>query len=123
MALTHTQDPEHQSPRVSIGATREEIEQELGRPVMTTSRDDGTRAATYEYRRPFRPTSGFWADPDVRRRLYGFVDGYTLFLSEIIFVPLEIGGMIHRSVKGEKQSITVVYGADDRVVRLDHVIE
>lgn len=83
---------------------------------MTTSRDDGTQAATYEYMTPFRPTSGFWANPDVRRQLYLFVSGPTTFLSEIIFVPLEIGGKIYRSVKGEKHSITVVYGGDDRVV-------
>lgn len=115
-ALTYTQDSERHTPNISIGATRDEVERELGHPVMTTSRDDGTRVATYVYRSPFRPTSGFWADPDVRRHLYLFGSGFTTFLSEIIFVPLEIGGMIYRSVKGEKHSVSVVYGVDDQVV-------
>lgn len=116
IALTRTQNAEGRSPSISIGATRDEVERELGRPVMTMNRDDGTEASTYEYRIPLRPTSGFWANPDVRELTYRVFGAATLFLSEIIFVPLEIGGRICRSVKGEKHSITVVYGVGDGVV-------
>lgn len=119
VALTYTQKSEGRSPNISIGATRAEVERKLGGPVMAMSRDGGTQAATYEYRIPFHPTTGFWANPDMRRQVYGFVGAPTMFLSEIIFVPLEIGGKIYRSVKSEKQTITVVYGADDQVVGLE----
>ena len=92
---------------VRVGATKTEVEKELGRPI-TDLNDRGGSIATYQY---------FTGDEVSYERAvtYAVLDGVTLGLAELITFPAE-------ALQGDKNVVTVRYDRFDRVIDITHAI-
>jgi hypothetical protein len=101
---------------IVVGAHRGEVERTLGPPTATRTLTSGAQTATYRHRTLYTPSSGIWSRPDARLQAYMTIDVGTVFFAEVINFPLEVYGLIYRSIRGTTQTISVVYGEDDRVV-------
>ncbi len=105
MALSGKQDPDLGA--IRVGASRGEVELQLGSPVRTATNADGGRADVYEYEMGNEPSAG-------RAAFHGAMDVLTLGIWEAVGTPME-------AFQGEKRQLMVTYGADDRVVSLESV--
>ena len=102
MAMSGTDDPNLAACRV--GATRADIQAEVGPPIFTEVRDDGETECTYEDQLGNEPSIG-------RAVAHGSLDVLTFGLWEIVGTPVE-------AVQGETYQMTVVYGADGRATSI-----
>jgi hypothetical protein len=89
---------------VRVGATRGEVQMQLGSPVRTTTLPDGTRTDLYEYEIGNEPSAG-------RAIGHGVMDVLTLGAWEIIGTPVE-------GFQGQKYQATITYGQDDKVIEI-----
>lgn len=88
---------------IRVGATRGEIELQLGSPVEIRE-DNGYRIDIYEYEIGNEPSAG-------RAIGHGVMDILTLGLWEIAGTPIE-------GVQGEKKRLIVTYDEDDYVIKV-----
>jgi hypothetical protein len=102
MAISGSQNPDLGA--VKVGASRGEVELQLGSPVRSASLDDGARADIYEYEIGNEPSAG-------RAVGHGVMDVLTLGLWEIVGTPIE-------GFQGEKHQATITYDQNDRVVNI-----
>lgn len=103
MALSGKREPNLSM--VRVGATRGEVEMQLGHCIKTVSLPSGGRQDSYEYELGNKPSAG-------RAVGHGVLDLLTLGLWEIAGTPIE-------AVQGEKQTISITYDAKDRVVAVN----
>ena len=99
--LANTGMPNPNLSVVQVGATRGQLELELGYPVSSTRLPEGGSVEIYQFELGRGPN-------DQRAMTHGLMDLLTLGIWE---VP---GTIIEMSV-GEKRRIQVTYGPDDRV--------
>ena len=102
MALSGEENPDLSV--VKLGASRGEVELQLGSPISTESAADGHRIDTYEYEIGNEPSPG-------RAVAHGVADVLTLGLWEIIGTPIE-------AVQGETYFTEITYDADDKVTNI-----
>jgi hypothetical protein len=100
MAMSGKPDPNMAI--VKPGATRGEIELQLGKPIQTASNPDGTRVDQYKYEIGNEPSAG-------RAIGHGVMDVLTLGLWEVIGTPIE-------AFQGTTYQIQVTYDRNDRVL-------
>jgi hypothetical protein len=102
MAMSGSNNPDLGT--VKIGATRGEVEMQLGTPVRSASLDDGKRTDVYAYE--------IGNEPSAARAIgHGVMDVLTLGVWEVIGTPIE-------GFQGEKHQATITYDQDDRVLRI-----
>ena len=102
MAMSGNDNPDLGA--VRVGATRGEVQMQLGSPVRTTTAPDGTRTDVYQYEIGNEPSAG-------RAIGHGVMDVLTLGAWEIIGTPVE-------GFQGEKYQATITYGQDDKVIQI-----
>jgi hypothetical protein len=83
------------------GTPRYVVESQLGPPTSESREENGDCRCTYVYEVGNEPSAG-------RAVLHGALDVLSLGIWEIVGTPMEL-------VQGEKQTATVVYGADQNV--------
>lgn len=102
MAMSDSNNPDLGT--VKIGATRGEVEMQLGTPVRSTSLDGGKRTDVYAYE--------IGNEPSAARAIgHGVMDVLTLGVWEVIGSPIE-------GFQGEKHQATITYGGDDKVLSI-----
>ena len=102
MALNGSENPDLGD--VRVGATRGEIEIQLGSPIKITTLADGNRVDVYEYEIGNEPSTG-------RAIGHGVMDVLTLGAWEIIGTPIE-------GIQGEKYHATVTFDQTDKVIAI-----
>ena len=102
MALNGTPEPKFEF--IKVGATREEVEFELGKPASSKELPDGKKEDSYKYEMGNSPNPA-------RASIYGYYDLFTLGLAEPIFTIVEL-------VQGNDEETQIVYGPDDRVLEI-----
>jgi hypothetical protein len=100
MALHGNQEPNFDA--FEIGSARKQVEIQLGTPLSTTTRTDGTKEDTYQYEMGNSPNGA-------RATLYFYYDVFTLGLAEVFFTPIEL-------FQGHDEVTKIVYSPDDRVL-------
>lgn len=90
---------------VRVGATRGEVELQLGAPVKSTTLDDKSRIDVYEYEVGNDPSAG-------RAAGHAALDVLTLGLWEIAGTPIE-------AFQGDKYTMTIFYDSNDKVVSIN----
>lgn len=103
MALSGKKDPNLGV--IHNGASRGEVELQLGNPVRSSLDGDGTRTDIYEYEIGNEPSSG-------RAVGYGALDVLTLGLWEVAGTPIE-------AVQGDTYEIAIQYDQDDTVTAIN----
>jgi hypothetical protein len=103
MALSGKKDPNLGALRV--GATRGEVELQLGNPVSSVTTEDGKRVDIYEYEIGNEPSAG-------RAIAHGVMDILTWGLWEVVGTPVE-------GLKGNKYQISIAYDSDNRVIAIN----
>ena len=101
MAMSGKREPELGA--IRVGATRGEVELQLGPPVAIQE-VDGHRIDQYAYEIGNAPSAG-------RAAGHAVMDVLTLGLWEIVGTPIE-------AVQGEKKYLTIVYDEKDIVTRV-----
>ncbi len=101
MALNGKKDPDLSV--IKKGADRSEVELQLGSPIKTLVKDDGTATAIYEYEVGNEPSAG-------RAVAHGAMDFITLGLWEVIGTPVELAN-------GKKYQISINYDKHERVIK------
>ena len=102
MALNGTHEPNFDV--IKVGAAREEVEFELGKPASSQEMSDGKKVDSYKYEVGNSPNPG-------RASIYGYYDLITIGLAEPIFTIVEL-------VQGDDEETQIVYGPDDRVLEI-----
>ena len=102
MALSGKQDPDLGA--IRVGASRGEVELQLGPPIQSASLDQGLRADVYAYEIGNEPSAG-------RAIGHGVLDVLTLGLWEVAGTPIE-------GVQGETYHATITYDRDDKVANI-----
>lgn len=100
MALQGQNEPDLKV--VKSGATRTDVELQLGAPLKIDQHQDGTCTAVYEYEVGREPSAG-------RAVAHGAMDVMTLGLWEVIGTPVEV-------CKGDKLNLIVTYDQNGRIV-------
>lgn len=100
MAVSGSEEPELGA--VRQGATRGEVEMQLGKPVRSLAETGAQRTDVYEYEMGNEPSA-------CRALGHGVMDFLTLGLWEVIGTPIE-------AFRGEKYQVSVTYDQNDRVV-------
>ena len=106
MAASSQEEPALDSLR--IGATKKEVQAQLGRPI-TDFREPVGSVATYQY------FSGDDASYQ-RAATYAVLDGVTLGLAELFTFPTE-------ALQGTKHTVTIHYDRFDRVLRIKESVQ
>ncbi len=101
MAMSGKKQPELGA--IRVGATRGEIELQLGSPVEITEAD-GKRVDIYEYEIGNEPSAG-------RAIGHGVMDVLTLGIWEVVGSPIE-------GFQGEKKRLMITYDESDVVTRV-----
>jgi hypothetical protein len=100
MALSGKENPDLGA--VRVGASRGEVELQLGPPIQSASLEDGRRADVYAYEIGNEPSAG-------RAIGHGVLDVLTLGIWEVAGTPIE-------GVQGETYHATITYDRDEKVV-------
>lgn len=90
--------------QVRVGATRGEVELQMGPPAQTNIDELGRRIDVYDYEVGNEPSPG-------RAAGHAVMDVLTLGIWEIVGTPVE-------GFTGEKFRLSVTYSADDKVERV-----
>jgi hypothetical protein len=99
MALSGKEDPNLNI--VRSGASRGEIELQLGDPVSISTESNGCTRCLYEFSQGNNPSAG-------RAIAHGAMDVLTLGIWEVVGTPIE-------GFKGTKRRVEIVYGPDNKV--------
>ncbi len=99
MALSGKKDPDLSV--VRTGASRGEIELQLGKPTQTVTLDNNRRADVYAYEIGNEPSGG-------RAVAHGVMDVLTLGIWEVVGTPVELA-------QGDKHQLTIIYDQYDKV--------
>lgn len=99
MALSGTKEPNLSV--IKEGASRPEVELQLGSPVKVATLPNSDTSAVYEYEIGGESSPG-------RAVAHGAMDVLTLGIWEIIGTPVE-------AINGDKYTITIVYDSNNRV--------
>jgi putative hemolysin len=94
---------------VQKGATRQQVEQQVGNSVKTVEMPNGRKVETYEYEMGSKPSTG-------RAAGYFLLDILTLGIMELFSTPVELAGL-------KKYQITVDYDQHDQVVLVSKSVE
>ena len=108
MALSGEEDPDLSVLRV--GASRGQVEMELGKPAAEILADDGYTYATYAYSLGNKPSAG-------RAVAHGVMDVLTLGLWEIVGTPVEAV-----AAKENEHAVVVVYDRNGMVVGVNQAV-
>ncbi len=108
MALSGEEDPDLSVLRV--GASRGEVEMQLGRPAAEILADDGHTYATYAYSLGNKPSAG-------RAVAHGVMDVLTLGLWEVVGTPVEAV-----AAKENEHAVVVVYDRNGMVVGVNQAV-
>ena len=108
MALSGEEDPDLSVLRV--GASRGEVELQLGRPAAEILADDGHTYATYAYSLGNQPSAG-------RAVAHGIMDVLTLGLWEVVGTPVEAA-----AGKENEHAVVVVYDRNGMVVGVNQAV-
>jgi hypothetical protein len=103
MALSGKKDPNLGV--IRKGATRGEVELQLGHPISSITTEDGRRLDTYEYEIGNEPSAG-------RAVAHGIMDVLTLGIWEVVGTPVE-------AVQGKKYQLAITYDSDNRVIGIN----
>lgn len=103
MALSGDENPELSV--IKVGATRGEVELQLGEPIETQTAESGGRIDTYEYEIGNEPSAG-------RAVAHGVADVLTLGIWELVGTPIE-------AVQGTTYHAKITYDEDDKVTHID----
>ena len=87
---------------IKVGASRGEVEMQLGSPIRSASLDNGARSDVYAYEIGNEPSAA-------RAVGHGVMDVLTLGLWEVVGTPIE-------GFQGEKHHATITYDQNDRVL-------
>ncbi len=102
MALSGKENPDLGA--VRVGASRGEVELQLGPPIRTASLEDGGRADVYAYQ--------IGNEPSASRAIgHGVLDVLTLGIWEVAGTPIE-------GVQGESYHATITYDQDEKVANI-----
>lgn len=102
MALSGKKDPNLSV--VKKGASRSEVELQLGAPKKTATGPNGESVAHYEYETGNEPSPG-------RAVAHGAMDVLTFGLWEVVGTPVEV-------INGNKHKLVVTYNQEDTVTRV-----
>jgi len=105
MAMSGEREPDIGA--IQIGSHRAEVEMQLGAPLVSNPREDGTRYDVYEYQIGNERSPG-------RAAFHGAMDVLTWGIWEFVGTPVE-------GFAGETRRIGVVYAEDDRVKSLKSI--
>jgi hypothetical protein len=97
--------PEPNFDKIKIGASRDVIEQEFGKPVSTHPLEDDTQEASYKYEMGNSPNPG-----RATVYLYAYLTIIGIF-GEPIYSLIEL-------MQGTDEETTVVYGSDNRALKI-----
>lgn len=100
MALSGKEDPNLNV--VRTGASRGEIELQLGDPVTVSPEADGRTRCLYEFSQGQGPSAG-------RAIAHGAMDVLTFGIWEVVGTPIE-------GFKGSKKRIQILYDANNKVI-------
>jgi hypothetical protein len=92
---------------IRVGATRGEVELQLGSPRETAFLPDGRRTDVYEYELGNEPSAG-------RAAMHGIMDVLTLGIWEVVGTPIE-------ALQGETKRLAITYTAEDTVAGIGSV--
>ncbi len=106
MALSGKKEPD--LAYVQKGASRKEIEHQLGKPISSTILPDGGRENVYDYELGNKPSAGKAAG-------YFLADILTFGLNELISTPIEAAGR-------KQFQITVIYDKFDNAVSINQPV-
>lgn len=99
MALSGKPDPNLSV--VKTGASRGEIELQLGHPVTVIQEEGGCTRCLYEFEVGKNPSAG-------RAIAHGIMDALTLGIWEVAGTPIE-------GLKGSKRRVQILYGPDNKI--------
>jgi hypothetical protein len=102
MALSGNKQPNFDF--ISVGAPRNQVEEELGQPAATNESTEGKQEATYKYEMGNSPNTG-------RAWVNFYVDLYTIGLAEPILTVIEL-------LQGHDEETRIVYGPDNRILEI-----
>lgn len=94
---------------VQKGATRQQVEQQVGNSVKTVKMPNGRKVEIYEYEMGSKPSTG-------RAAGYFILDILTFGIMELFSTPVELAGL-------KKYQITVDYDQHDQVVLVSKSVE
>jgi hypothetical protein len=100
MAMSGKENPDLGA--IRTGASRGEVELQLGPPIKSASLDDGVRTDVYAYEIGNEPSAG-------RAIGHGVLDVLTLGIWEVVGTPIE-------GFQGESYHATITYDRNDKVV-------
>jgi hypothetical protein len=103
MAVSGKPDPNLGA--VHVGATRGEVELQLGPPIETATTGDDQRTDIYEYETGNEPSPG-------RAIGHGVLDVLTFGLWEVAGTPIE-------GFQGQAHRITIIYDGTDHVIAVN----
>jgi hypothetical protein len=103
MALSGEEQPDLTV--LKTGATKTEIEAELGPPRTTVAATDGNSECIYHYEVGNEPSAG-------RAAVHAGMDILTLGLWEVMGTPME-------AMQGDEMELTITYDADDKARSFD----
>ena len=100
MAMSGKKEPNLS--QVKVGASRSEVELQLGQPSQIGSLEDGKRIDIYDYE--------IGNEPSAARAIgHGVLDVLTIGLWEVIGTPIE-------AYQGDKYRLQITYDKDDKVL-------
>jgi hypothetical protein len=102
MALSGNKQPNFDL--ISVGASRNQVEAELGHPAATNESTEGKQETTYKYEMGNSPNAG-------RAWVNFYVDLYTIGLAEPILTVIEL-------LQGHDEETRIVYGPDNRILEI-----
>ena len=103
MAMSGQEDPDLSV--IRVGASRGEVEMQLGEPIKSTRMRGGGSIDVYEYEIGNEPDAG-------RAVLHGIADVLTLGLWELVGTPIE-------GVAGEVFQTTIIYNRREQVAKIE----
>lgn len=102
MALSGKEDPTLSV--IRTGASRGEIELQLGEPVVVVREDNGNYRCLYEFSQGKNPSAG-------RAIAHGVMDVLTMGIWEAVGTPIE-------GFKGTQKRLQIVYGPDNKAIEI-----
>lgn len=104
IAMAMSGNPEPNFDAFDVGSTRKQVEIQLGTPASSRPLENGNREDIYRYQMGNSPNGA-------RAWMNFYIDLGTIFL-------WEVPGTIIEAMQGREEESQIVYGADDRVIKV-----